>query len=53
MADHTLTVRRLGIEDANEIPVLPVFVDSPMAIDVTDIYRRHREDEDGATVRLT
>lgn len=38
------TLREL--EDAGRIPPLPVFVDSPMAINVTDIYSRHREDHD-------
>jgi metallo-beta-lactamase family protein len=38
------TLRRL--EDENRIPSLPVFVDSPMAIDVTEIYGRHPEDHD-------
>ena len=28
------------------IPVLPVFIDSPMAINVTDLYARHPEDYD-------
>lgn len=28
------------------IPVLPVFIDSPMAINVTDLYVRHPEDHD-------
>ncbi len=28
------------------IPVLPVYVDSPMAINVTDLYVRHPEDHD-------
>ncbi len=28
----------------NRIPSLPVHVDSPMAIDVTDLYRKHHED---------
>jgi metallo-beta-lactamase family protein len=37
-------LRRL--EDAQRIPSLPVFVDSPMAIDVTEIYGRHPEDHD-------
>ncbi|MBZ5643529.1 MAG: MBL fold metallo-hydrolase [Acidobacteriia bacterium] len=37
-------VRKL--EDANRIPRLPVFVDSPMAISVTDLYMRHHEDHD-------
>jgi metallo-beta-lactamase family protein len=32
------------LEDANLIPRLPVYVDSPMAINVTDIYAKHPED---------
>jgi metallo-beta-lactamase family protein len=38
------TLRRL--EDEGRIPSLPVFLDSPMAIDVTEIYCRHREEHD-------
>jgi metallo-beta-lactamase family protein len=38
------TLRRL--EDDGRIPSLPVFLDSPMAIDVTQIYCRHPEDHD-------
>jgi metallo-beta-lactamase family protein len=38
------TLRQL--EEAGAIPSLPVFVDSPMAIEVTDIYSRHPEDHD-------
>ncbi len=34
------------LEDANRIPRLPVYVDSPMAISVTDLYMRHHEDHD-------
>ncbi|HUU13119.1 MAG TPA: MBL fold metallo-hydrolase [Terriglobia bacterium] len=34
------------------IPSLPIHVDSPMAIDVTDLYRRHHEDHDVETVQL-
>ena len=37
-------LRRL--EQQGAIPTLPVYVDSPLAIEVTDIYRRHREDHD-------
>jgi metallo-beta-lactamase family protein len=37
-------VRKL--EDANRVPRLPVFVDSPMAISVTDLYLRYHEDHD-------
>lgn len=36
------TLRQL--EDAGKVPVLPVYIDSPMAINVTDIYCRHPED---------
>jgi metallo-beta-lactamase family protein len=32
------------LEDEDRIPSLPVFVDSPMAINVTEIYTRHPED---------
>jgi metallo-beta-lactamase family protein len=34
------------LEEAQAIPILPVYVDSPMAIEATQIYRRHREDHD-------
>ena len=34
------------LEDADRIPRLPVYVDSPMAIDATEIYLRHRDDHD-------
>jgi metallo-beta-lactamase family protein len=34
------------LEEAGRIPTLPVFIDSPMAIDVTEIYARHPEDHD-------
>ena len=34
------------LEDANRIPRLPVYVDSAMAISVTDLYLRHHEDHD-------
>jgi metallo-beta-lactamase family protein len=32
------------LENSRRIPQLPIYMDSPMAIGVTDIYRRHRED---------
>jgi metallo-beta-lactamase family protein len=35
-----------ALEDAGRVPELPVFIDSPMAIHVTDIYARHPEDHD-------
>jgi metallo-beta-lactamase family protein len=34
------------LEDTNRIPHLPVYVDSPMAISVTQLYLRHHEDHD-------
>ena len=34
------------LERAGTIPALPVYCDSPMATEVTDIYRRHLEDCD-------
>ena len=34
------------LEQQRRIPELPVFVDSPMATDVTPVYRAHREDHD-------
>ncbi len=34
------------LEDTNRIPRLPVYMDSPMAISVTDLYLRHHEDHD-------
>lgn len=32
------------LEEANRIPSLPVYIDSPMAIDVSTLYCRHPED---------
>jgi metallo-beta-lactamase family protein len=34
------------LEDDKRIPVLPVYVDSPSATEVTKIYHRHAEDHD-------
>ena len=44
--DRTQTIMYVlrKLEDANRIPRLPVFVDSPMAISVTALYLRHHED---------
>ncbi len=36
----------------NRIPVLPIFVDSPLAVDVTNIYRMHPECYDRETYRV-
>ena len=43
---QTLLYHVRQLEDTNRIPRLPVYLDSPMAIDVTQIYLRHREDHD-------
>jgi metallo-beta-lactamase family protein len=43
-------LRRLEREGA--IPQLPVFVDSPMAVDATPIFLAHREDHDPEMARL-
>ena len=34
------------LEDENRIPRLPTYLDSPMAISVTDLYEKHHEDHD-------
>jgi metallo-beta-lactamase family protein len=48
--DRTQTIMYIirELENANRIPRLPVFVDSPMAISVTALYMRHHEDHDSA-----
>jgi metallo-beta-lactamase family protein len=43
-------IRELEIE--KRIPVLPVFVDSPMACDATEIFLNHPEDHDVAASEL-
>ncbi len=40
------------LESQGSIPELPVFVDSPMAVDATPIYLAHREDHDEEMGRL-
>jgi metallo-beta-lactamase family protein len=32
------------LEDTKQIPIMPVYVDSPMAINVSEVYARHPED---------
>ena len=39
------------LEDAQRIPHLAVYVDSPMGINVTGLYLRHREDHDPEFIR--
>jgi metallo-beta-lactamase family protein len=38
--------------ERGEIPLLPLFLDSPMASKASDIYRRHPEDYDEETAKL-
>jgi metallo-beta-lactamase family protein len=45
---HTLHLLRM----ANKIPSIPIYVDSPLAIDATDIFRAHPECFDEETVEL-
>ncbi|WP_242344100.1 MBL fold metallo-hydrolase RNA specificity domain-containing protein [Anaeromyxobacter terrae] len=40
------------LESRGEIPALPVFADSPMAIDATPIFLAHRDDHDDEMTRL-
>jgi metallo-beta-lactamase family protein len=40
------------LEARGEIPVLPTFVDSPMAVDATPIHLAHRADHDDEMARL-
>jgi metallo-beta-lactamase family protein len=44
--------RLRALEDAERIPALPVFLDSPMAIDATEVYARHSEEHDIETTDL-
>jgi len=40
------------LSDRNAIPRIPVFVDSPLAINATEVFRRHRECYDEETARF-
>jgi metallo-beta-lactamase family protein len=40
------------LEEAGAIPALPVYMDSPMAIEATDVYRKHSEDHDEAMAAI-
>ncbi|MCB0322416.1 MAG: MBL fold metallo-hydrolase [Bdellovibrionales bacterium] len=40
------------LERSGQIPVLPVYVDSPMAVDASMIYRRHHNDYDEEATQL-
>ncbi len=39
------------LTDEGKIPRVPIFVDSPLATNVTEVYRRHGEDFDEETAR--
>jgi metallo-beta-lactamase family protein len=41
------------LEDAGRIPRVPVFLDSPMAISVTEVYARHPGEHDAASGGLS
>ncbi len=41
-----------ALEQASAIPPIPVFVDSPMALDATPIFLAHREDHDPEMARM-
>jgi metallo-beta-lactamase family protein len=43
---QTLMYYLRQLDEEKKIPQLPVYIDSPMAINVTDIYARHHEDHD-------
>ena len=45
------TIRKM--EDAGEIPPIPVYIDSPMGIEATQIYSQHTEEHDFAMARLS
>src|SRR3954454_1853180 len=32
------------LTEQNDIPDIPIFVDSPLAINITDIFRRHKDE---------
>ena len=48
--DLLYTIRKM--EDAGEVPAIPVHIDSPMAIEATDIYCRHTEEHDFEMAQL-
>ena len=45
------TIRKM--EDEGEIPIMPVYVDSPMGIEATEIYSRHTEEHDFEMAQLS
>ncbi|MGH7888781.1 MAG: MBL fold metallo-hydrolase RNA specificity domain-containing protein [Candidatus Binatia bacterium] len=49
--DLVYTIRQM--EDAGEIPSIPVYVDSPRGIEATEIYSRHTEEHDFEMAQLS
>ena len=49
--DLVYTIRKM--EDEGEIPAIPVYVDSPMGIEATEIYSRHTDEHDFAMTQLS
>jgi metallo-beta-lactamase family protein len=49
--DLVYTIRKM--EDAGEIPPIPVYVDSPMGIEATQIYSRHTSEHDFEMAQLS
>jgi metallo-beta-lactamase family protein len=48
--DLVYTIRKM--EDEGEIPAIPVYVDSPMAIEATEIYSHHTDEHDFEMAQL-
>lgn len=40
------------LQDQKKIPIVPVYVDSPMALSATDLYLKYKEDHDEQFVQL-
>jgi metallo-beta-lactamase family protein len=49
--DLVYTIRKM--EDAGEIPSMPVYVDSPMGIEATEIYSHHTTEHDFEMAQLS
>ncbi|HET7008334.1 MAG TPA: MBL fold metallo-hydrolase [Candidatus Binatia bacterium] len=49
--DLVYSIRKM--EDAGEIPAIPVYVDSPMGLEATEIYSRHTEEHDFEMAQLS
>ena len=49
---QTLIYYLRELEEAKKIPLLPLYIDSPMAVDSTMIYRKHLEEFDPDTLAV-